>query len=105
MPITALLAAVLTLSSLLPTAIAAAFEVQGGIEFVAVTGADPDTELVLTESDGDEVERGTADRFGSLIFRYLKAGRTYSVRAAAGGSGVPVTTLEFKDHPDASFYR
>jgi predicted acyl esterase len=84
---------------------AAAFEVQGGIEFVAITGTTPGTELVLDDWNQREVERGTSDRFGSLIFRYLRGGRTYSVREAAGGGSVPVDVLSFRDHPDDSFYQ
>jgi hypothetical protein len=84
---------------------AGAFQVRAGIGFVAVSDAAPGTELVLEDARGREVGRGTADRFGSLVFRDLRQGRGYAVRdAAAGGDATPVTPLEFRDHPDAAFY-
>ncbi len=88
-----------------PTAARAAFTVQGGIRFVAVTDGTPGTELVLEDAHHAEVGRGTTDRFGSLIFRELDPGRGYVVReSAAGGTAYPVTVLAFDDHPDASLY-
>ncbi len=85
---------------------AATFDVQGGIGFVAVSGAPPDLALVLEDSQRREVGRGTTDRFGSLIFRELEQRRTFIVRElAAGGSTKAVRTLEFDDHPNDAFYR
>jgi len=84
---------------------AVAFEARAGIAFVAVTGSSEGSELVLEDANGNEVERGTADRFGSLVFRELEQGGAYVVRdAGSGGAAVPVTVLRFDDHPDASFY-
>ena len=84
---------------------AVALEARAGIAFVAMTGSPEGTELVLEDANGNEVERGTADRFGSLVFRELEQGGAYVVRdAGSGGAAVPVTVLRFEDHPDASFY-
>jgi len=86
---------------------AAAFEVQGGIGFVAVSDAPVDAEIVLETAAGVELQRKVADRFGSVIFRDLPQGGVYLVSDAAvlGGAPTPVQGLEFKDHPPASFYQ
>jgi hypothetical protein len=84
----------------------AAFQVQEGIGFVAVTDSPEGVEMVLEDARGHEVGRGTTDRFGSLIFRDLAEGRNYVVReAAAGGATARVKVLNFDDHPDAAFYQ
>ena len=62
----------------------AEFDVQAGIGFVAVQGAPPGTLLVLGDADGTEVARGTVDRLGSLIFRDLDQGRSFTVRGKVG---------------------
>jgi hypothetical protein len=83
-----------------------AFRVQEGIEFLAVLDAAEGTEFVLEDGKGNELAQGSADRFGSLIFRYLDAGTSYVVRDTSGdGGSQDVTTLRLADHPDASFYR
>ncbi len=83
---------------------AAAFQLQPGIGFVAVTEAPEGAELVLENAQNQEVGRGLADRFGSLIFRDLAQGATYSVHET-GGSTATATVLVFEDHPAASFYQ
>src|SRR2546427_3843045 len=85
---------------------AAAVEIQGGIGFVAVTGAPPGGVLALGDPHHLEVGRGTTDRLGSLLFRDLTPGRGYVVRdtAADGFVSDPVTVLKFDEQPDASFY-
>jgi predicted acyl esterase len=83
-----------------------AFELQAGIGFVAVIDGTAGNLFVLDDSKGNEVARGTADTFGSLVFRDLAQGGRYVVTdATAGGAGTNVTLLEFTDNPDASFYR
>jgi len=83
-----------------------AFRVQEGIEFLAVLDAAEGTQFVLEDGKGKDLAQGTADRFGSLIFRYLDAGASYVVRDTSGdGGSQDVTTLRLEDHPDASFYR
>src|SRR5438876_11481476 len=71
----------------------AAVAVQGGIGFVAVSGAPPGGELVLEDARHAEVGRGTTDRLGSLLFRDLVPGRGYVVRDPAAGGLVsdPIT--------------
>jgi predicted acyl esterase len=82
-----------------------AFTVQPGIELVSILDATEGTEFVLEDSKGAELGRGNADRFGSLIFRYLEEGVTYTLRdTSEGGTTQDVTTLRLEDHPDQSFY-
>ncbi len=84
----------------------AAMQVQGGIEFVAVTWASPEGALLVLENRrGTEVGRGTSDRFGSLVFRELAPGRGYTVRNETTGERAAVTVLAFEDHPGEDFYR
>ena len=94
------------LFSLLATAPARAdVAVQGGIGFVAVTGAAPGTELTLENRRGKQVGIGTTDSFGSLIFRELTPGGGYVVRDATSGTSAQVTVLSFDDTPDPSLYQ
>jgi hypothetical protein len=79
--------------------------VQGGIGFVAVTGGSPGGALVLESRRGKQVGSGTADSFGSLIFRDLTPGGGYVVRDATSGTSLPATVLSFNDVPDQSFYQ
>jgi hypothetical protein len=86
---------------------AADFDVQAGIGFVAVQGAEPGTTLVLGSASDAEVERGRVDRYGSLAFREVEPGTRYTVRGEADGTVVgsdEVTTLKLSDHPPQSFY-
>jgi predicted acyl esterase len=95
---------VLAALPLLAAHTASAFQVQPGIGLVAVLDAGEGTEIVLESTGGTEVQRGTADRFGSLVFRELPQGESYVVRAVEEPAGLPVTVLRFEDHPDGSFY-
>ncbi len=82
-----------------------AFTTQAGIGFVAIQDSTEGTEFVLTDKKGNEVGRGNADSFGSLIFRRLPQGATVFL-AETGGSGAPteLKVLRFKDHPKGDFY-
>jgi predicted acyl esterase len=88
---------------MLGAAPARAFDLQSGIGFVAITNSVEDTEYVLRDAQNQEVGRGLADRFGSLVFRDLVQGASYTV-AETGGGTQPVTVRVFEDHPDQSFY-
>src|SRR6516225_7325730 len=79
--------------------------VQGGIGFVAVTGATPGDALTLETRRGEQVGSGTADSFGSLIFRQLTPGGGYVMRDATSGSSAGAFVLSFDDIPDQSFYQ
>ncbi len=85
----------------------ATFNVQAGIGFVAVQGAEPGTTLVLGSKADPDVQRGVADRFGSLVFPGIAQGRTFTVRGKIAGmvaGSKPVTTLTFGKNPKQSFY-
>ena len=96
------------------------FEVVPGVRIVAVTGAEPGTELALVDGDGNAAGRGAidftddtlgagvVDDEGNLTFRLVPAGDGYEVRAA-GGDGEYLASEEFRvldidDVPDPSFY-
>src|SRR5262249_29699071 len=105
-PRAVLLLSVTTLLAGAPPMARAAFQVQGGIGFVAVTGESAGAELVLEDRKHHEVGRGTADRLRRLLCREVVAGRGDRVgETAAGGSALPVTVLKFDDPPEASFYK
>jgi predicted acyl esterase len=93
-------------AALMSTPARGAVETQGGIGFVAVTGATPGTVMVLDDPHHTEVGRGTVDRLGSLLFRYLASGPGYVVHDSAAGGFVsdPISVRTFDDVPDQSFY-
>jgi len=81
-----------------------AIEVRPGIAMIAVTGAEPGTEVVLEDRHGGEV-RGSSDRFGSFLFRELTSGEQYTVRADDGSPPVVTRPLRFEDLPHPSLYQ
>ncbi len=81
----------------------AALQVRGGIGLVAVTGAAPGLGLTLNDRPHHTVAQGTADSFGSFLFRELVQGAEYLLTSDAGDI-IPVTVLRFGDNPDSSFY-
>jgi predicted acyl esterase len=84
---------------------AAAYQVQSGIGFLAVTGATVGATIALEDAKGTELQRGTADAYGSLIFRELKQGGRYVIHdTSPGGTDTPVTVRRFKDRPDPALY-
>jgi len=90
----------------MPAVSRAAFDLQPGIAFVAVTGATEGAAFTLEDRRGREVASGVADRFGSLIFRELAQGGDYVVREnGTEGETKPVTVLDIDDHPPVSFYQ
>src|SRR5262249_20010515 len=73
---------------------------QGGIGLIAVTtNSASGALLVLEDAQHDQVDSGTTDRFGSLVFRYLTPG-AYVVRDLASGESAQATVLAFDDLPD-----
>jgi uncharacterized protein len=81
------------------------WHLQIGIGFVAILDAAEGEEFVLRDRSGDELGRGTADRFGSLIFRDLVPGGSYRVEGGDPAASVPVVLRVLEDHPDPSFYQ
>ncbi|MFT3842704.1 MAG: CocE/NonD family hydrolase [Myxococcaceae bacterium] len=58
----------------------AAFKVRESVEQLHVTHATPGDELVLLDPHGKQVQTGTVDMLGSLIFRHVTAGKGYRVQ-------------------------
>lgn len=81
---------------------AATVAVQGGIRFVAISGANVGVEMALRDRRNKEVGRGTTDAFGSLLFRELDPG-AYTLEN--GGDETDVKVLAFGDHPQDAFYQ
>ena len=87
----------------------AEFEVQPSVEQVAVTGAEPEVDLVLYDGAGAATGLGTTDEQGSLVFRQVEPGTDYRV-ATADPSAEQVVTEPVEviaveaSTPDQSFY-
>ena len=98
---------VLTLAVLVAFAsppVAGAYDVQEGIGFLAVMNATPGQQFVIEDQRHRQVNSGAADTFGSLIFRDLDQGKRYTIRANGAGGSKAARVLEFRDHPNDSFY-
>jgi predicted acyl esterase len=89
------------------------FEVRPSVEQVAVTGAEPEIDLVLYDADGAAVALGTTDELGSLVFRQVQPGEGYrvaTVEAPAALDDEQVASEQFDvveieaSTPDQSFY-
>jgi hypothetical protein len=100
--LTALLAGLVLLAGVRPAR--AAVDVQPGIGLVAVMGETPGATVTLRDRRDHDVAHGTADAFGSFIFRELKQGARYSI-VASDASVTPFRVLSFDDTPDPSLYQ
>ena len=86
----------------------ASFKARGSINQAYVLGAKRRQRLLLVNSKGRIVARGRADRFGSKIFRELKGGARYTVRARSGGKVLGTRRFRVRrpgDNPPRSFFR
>lgn len=81
-----------------------AIELQAGIRMLAVTDAEPGIEVVLDDGAGN-LQSGTADRFGSYLFRELEGARDYTVRPSDGSDAKTARVLRFEDKPDPQLYQ
>jgi hypothetical protein len=82
---------------------ARAFDVQEGIGFLAIQNASAGTAFSLQDKKGHTLQTGTADSFGSLIFRELEQGQRYVVQQT-GGASKQVKVRTFRDLPPSSLY-
>jgi uncharacterized protein len=84
----------------------ASFEVRGSVEQVYATGVQPAQRMALLDRHGDVVDREAASLEGGVIFRGVKPGSGYRVRAAKGGpKSAAVRVLSTKPAPpDAGIY-
>ncbi len=104
----ALVAALLAVAGPVSTAGAAApaYDVQGSVNQLAVTGATPGQTLELLDAQSAVADSGIVDAQGSLLWRELTAG-DYAVRDAADHATVsdPATVTDYADPaPPQSFY-
>ncbi len=91
---------------------------QGGVEYVMVSEADPGTELGLVDADGVPVEAwftplgrvdvtGTVDEEGLLTFGRVAPGEGYRVVTGEGedlAASETVAVLDREDHPESAFF-
>jgi predicted acyl esterase len=76
-----------TLAAWIVTAAAAsAFNAQGSVEQVYVTGLAPGAEMSLHGPKGETVSTQTADSLGGLLFRKVAPGKGYEVEEIPGGA-------------------
>ncbi len=84
----------------------ATFDTSPSVGMLTVTGAAPEADLALF-SDGEEIDSGTADGNGALIFRGLEPGE-YRVATTGGGeqeaSGVITVPTVEESLPERDFY-
>jgi predicted acyl esterase len=77
-----------------------AFSVHGSAEQVYVTGLAGHERMALIGSTGHPVQTRQADSLGGLLFRNVKPGSGYRVRASAGGAqSGPITVYSTKSAP------
>ncbi len=68
---------------LVTAAMASAFNAQGSVEQVYVTGLAPGAEMSLLGKKGETVSTQTADALGGLLFRKVTPGKLYKVRLSS----------------------
>ena len=87
-----------------PAAGAAPLKARGSIKQAYVLGAKKGQRVVLKNASGRTVAAGRADSFGSKIFRELRPGRGYRVRAGKRSSR-PFKVLRPGANPRPAFYK
>ncbi len=68
---------------LVTAATASAFDAQGSVEQVYVTGLAPGAQMSLLGKKGETVSTQTADSLGGLLFRKVAPGKLYKVRLSS----------------------
>ncbi len=85
----------------------ATFTGHGSVDQAYLLGGTPGQRVVLADSGGTQVGRGTVDRLGSLIIRDVPPGPGYTFRSVSGGrvaGTAPFRVLSTSDTPLESFY-
>jgi uncharacterized protein len=98
---TPLLACALAASLVCASPAAARLTVRGSAEQVQVTGVKGGARLTLLNSRGRPVNSRRADSLGGLVFRGVRPGRGYRVRAGAARSA-PFTVLSLRSAPPST---
>jgi predicted acyl esterase len=75
------------------TSTASAFDAHGSAEQVYATGVTPGTPMALLNGRGRRVATRVADAQGGLLFRDVRPGSGYRVRATRGGASSPALTV------------
>src|SRR5688572_21568370 len=76
------------------------FSAHGSVEQVYVTGLDAGARMALLDKTGKTVRAKRANELGGVLFRRVKPGEGYRVRAARGGpKSEPLTVLTKKSAP------
>jgi predicted acyl esterase len=81
---------------------AEAFTAKGSAEQVYVTGLDAGARMSLVNASGRTVATRPADSLGGLLFRNVKPGDGYIVRAADGTKSDPITVLSTRPAPPST---
>src|SRR4051794_30231586 len=76
----------------------------GSVEQVYVTGLSPGAKATLLDSHGDKVATRAANPLGGLLFRGVKPGSGYRVRAGSVKSGPLKVLSERAAPPDTRIY-
>src|SRR5881394_755647 len=84
-----------------PAFAAAKLTVRGSAEQVQVTGVKGGARLTLVNSRGRAVKSRRADSLGGLVFRGVRPGHGYRVRAGAARSA-PFTVLSLRSAPPST---
>src|SRR3954471_23885346 len=96
-------AAVVALVLAVGASAAEAFDAHGSVEQVYVTGLSPGARVTLVDGAGSTVATKAGDAQGGLLFRELKPGSGYRVRATGGGeSSGPLTVLSQRSEPPST---
>src|SRR2546423_15297570 len=79
-----------------------AWTAHGSVEQVYVTGLAANQPLTLLTSAGKTVATQSADGQGGLLFRNVKPGSGYKVKAADGTTSAPLTVLSTQPAPPST---
>src|SRR3954447_12382911 len=79
-----------------------AWSAHGSVEQVYVTGLAANQPLTLLTSAGKTVATQNADAQGGLLFRNVKPGSGYKVKAADGTTWAPLTVLSTQSAPPST---
>ena len=82
----------------------ARYSVRESVEQLHVTHAEPGQTLSLFDAAGNLVQSGTADAYGSLMFRKVAPGKGYVVRGGTESSGKLTVMSVESSLPKQSFY-
>jgi uncharacterized protein len=84
------------------TSASAAWTAHGSVEQVYATGLAANQPLTLLSSSGKTVATQNADNEGGLLFRNVKPGSGYKVKAADGTTSTPLTVLTTQSAPPST---